>query len=279
MQVRASEISVVVTTYNRPDALERTLEGLVMQDRLPGEVFVADDGSATDTADLVRRWSGESPFPLRHVWHEDRGFRAAAIRNRAIRESGGAYIVFLDGDCVPDRYFIGDQADLAKPGRFYQGKRVLLGPRWLDTFRAENIRSGMGRLRMGFSPQVGNRHHLLRMPLVPAFTSTSMSGIRSCNMGIYRDDLVAVNGFNEDFVGWGREDSELAVRLYRYGLKRTGHPFRAICFHLWHPEQDRGRLERNDELLNLQTASGDTFCAHGLTDRRLSQIPTDRRRG
>jgi glycosyltransferase involved in cell wall biosynthesis len=257
-----------VTTYNRPDALERTLEGLGMQDRVPGQVLVADDGSTTDTADLVRRWSAEAPFPLHHVWHEDRGFRAAAIRNKAIRESSGAYIVFLDGDCVPDRYFIGDHLDLALPGRFFQGKRVILGPRWAGTFRAGNIRTGAGRLRMALSSQVGNRHHLVRLPLVPAVTSTSMSGIRSCNMGIFRTDLEAVNGFNEDFVGWGREDSELAVRLYRYGLKRLGHPFRAICYHLWHPEQERSRLLNNDELLSRQTVSTEVSCEHGLVHRR-----------
>jgi hypothetical protein len=86
-------------------------------------------------------------------------------------------------------------------------------------------------------------------------------------MGFFRSDLYAVNGFNEDFVGWGREDSELAVRLFRYGLRRKSHPFMSICFHLWHPENDRERLPVNDELLDQAKRISGYACNNGLVKK------------
>lgn len=260
------KISVIATTYNRPDALTRVMAGLAAQVRLPDEVIIADDGSAPDTADAVEHFRDRCPFALHHVWQEDEGFRAAAIRNRAIRKASGEYLVFLDGDCVPEPHFVMDHCRLARPGTFFQGKRVLLGPRWEARFTVDAVATAGRRLLLGLSPQVGNRHHVVRLPAFPATVGTALGGIRSCNMGIYKADLVAVNGFNEAFVGWGREDSELVVRLYRYGLKRRGHPFMAICFHLWHPENDRRHLARNDDLLRRQQAAAEGHtCRDGLS--------------
>ena len=87
-------------------------------------------------------------------------------------------------------------------------------------------------------------------------------------MGLFKEDLVAVNGFNEEFIGWGREDSELVVRLFNYGLKRKSHPFMAACYHLWHADNDRNRLPLNDALLNRMMASGDSVCSKGLVHKR-----------
>jgi len=103
-------------------------------------------------------------------------------------------------------------------------------------------------LKFFFLHDISNTYHLIRFPFFPALSSTKLSGIPSCNMGFFREDIVAVHGFNQDFVGWGCEDSELVVRFYRYALKRKEHPFMAICFHLWHEENERKRLGINDEL-------------------------------
>jgi len=259
------QISVIMTTYNRPNALEKVLSGLRQQIRMPDEVLIADDGSTPETAALVHEVSVSAPFPVRHVWHADRGFRAAAIRNKAIRRSTGEYLVLLDGDCIPDRHFIADHNQLAQPGHFFQGKRVLIEKPLAPKFQNTDTNSFLGKTRLFFSANVGNRHHLLRLPFFPATTSQSLSGIRSCNLGLYRDDLFAVNGFNETFEGWGREDSELVVRLFNYGLKRKNHPFMAICYHLWHAENDRSRLSINDALLKKVADSGDYYCEIGIT--------------
>jgi glycosyltransferase involved in cell wall biosynthesis len=261
------QLSVIITTYNRPDALVRVLEGLSRQTQLPDEVVIADDGSGPNTAATIERCAGFSPFPLEHVWHPDRGFRVAAIRNQAIHRSTGDSIIFLDGDCVPERHFIQDHARLAERGFFYQGRRMLVSRKLSPTFTVCQADTFWQKMQLLVSGQIANRHHLMRLPWLPPRRSTSLNGVLGCNMGVFRDDLYAVNGFNEDFEGWGREDSELAVRLYHYGLKRKTHRFAAICFHLWHTQNDRKRLFTNDALLAQMMATKTSFCARGLNSK------------
>jgi glycosyltransferase involved in cell wall biosynthesis len=260
------DISVIITTYNRPNALARVLQGLQSQTRPAREVIVADDGSGPETSETIRGFVPEFPCPLFHEWQEDSGFRAARIRNRALKKSSGEYIILLDGDCIPSKHFIEDHLLLLQKGFFFQGKRILVGQRLSGTFTPEDANSGWGLLKSFFGGNIGNAHHILRVPIFPAYSTTKLSGVRSCNMGFFREDIFAVNGFNEDFVGWGREDSELAIRFYRYGLKRKEHPFMAICFHLWHDENDKQRLAINDELLREAIESDEYVCSKGLAN-------------
>lgn len=260
-------VSVIVTTYNRPDALIQVLNGLAHQTQAVDEVIIADDGSTQETRSAIERVRAKVPYPLAHAWHEDQGFRAARIRNEALRKSSGTYIVFLDGDCIPGRHFVKDHLRLAKRGFFFQGKRVLVGKSITEAFGWEHANSPGMLLKLLLSGDLGNAHHLVRCAWVPAMTSPGLSGTRSCNLGVFRSDLVAVNGFNEDFVGWGREDSELVARLYRYGLNRRVHPFMAICFHLWHAENSRDRLGDNDQLLKKALTSNEYVAHQGLAKR------------
>lgn len=258
-------ISVIITTYNRPDALVKVLEGLQCQTIPADEVIVADDGSGPETAEMIRGFMTDFLCPLYHVWQEDCGFRAARIRNKAINRSSGEYIVLLDGDCIPEKHFIEDHLVLAKKGFFFQGKRVLVGKILSSNFTQKHVNTAGKMLKLAFSRDISNRHHLIRLPFFPAISSIGLSGIRSCNMGFFREDIFAVNGFNEDFIGWGREDSELAVRFFSYGLKKRGHTFMAICYHLWHEENDRTLLKVNDKLLQRWIASNSYVCPNGLT--------------
>lgn len=258
------KLSLVITTYNRPGALKKVLDALKFQTVLPDEVLVADDGSAQETRQLTADAAHGLAYPLTHVWHEDRGFRAAGIRNKAIHNSTGDYLVLLDGDCLPARHFIQDHKRLAEKGFFIQGKRVLVSRRVTPEFGAGSLLSTAKLLKYAVTGAIGNAHHILRLPFLPAGTGTSMSGIKTCNMGFYREDIFAVNGFNQDFVGWGREDSELAVRFYKYGLKRKTHSFMAICYHLWHQENDRTRLAINDDILEKAFSSNTYRCTNGL---------------
>lgn len=260
-------VSIVVTTYNRPDALLKVLQGLAHQTVAPDEVIVADDGSDPATATALAENKKNWPYPLLHVWHADRGFRAAKIRNDAIRQSSGAYVVLLDGDCIPNRHFVDDHIRLAKSGCFFQGKRVLVRKKSAAAFDWRDTGSFMSLMRLMLSGSLGNAHHLVRLAWFPAVGSSGLSGTRSCNLGIFRSDLFAVNGFNESFVGWGREDSELVVRLFAYGLKRRIHPFRAICFHLWHADNSRERLDHNDAILKKAVASNDYYIRRGLVKK------------
>jgi glycosyltransferase involved in cell wall biosynthesis len=261
--------SLVLTTYDRPDALRLVLASALEQSVLPGEVLVADDGSAPPTADVVRDFAprfAERRVPLRHVWHPDAGFRAAAIRNRALAQASGEYVLLIDGDCVLHPDFVRSHLAFAKPGQFVQGTRVLL-----DAARARRALAA-GETRFGaFERGVGNRLNALPMawlsPFVPTPTDP-LTGVRSCNMGFWLADARRVNGFNERFVGWGREDSEFVVRLVRAGVRRRKLKFGGIMYHLWHPERPRDALAANDELLAAVRETGAVWAENGMDKYR-----------
>ncbi|WP_300456966.1 glycosyltransferase family 2 protein [Desulfobacula sp.] len=260
------KISVIVTTYNRPDALKRVLDGLLCQTRPPEEIIIADDGSSSATKQMIQPYLHHTRIRIKYVWQADMGFRAARVRNMAIKASREAYLLLLDGDCIPDKHFVRDHMELAQKGCFFQGKRVLVNPSVEKKFNHRSCNSKIKLMVHAFKREISNRHHIFRMSFFPSYTTGKLSGVRSCNMGLFREDIKAVNGFNHDFEGWGREDSELVVRLFKYGLKRKENPFKAICFHLWHHENIRKDLARNDRLLRQVMASESYVCKSGLSD-------------
>lgn len=259
--------SVIITTYNRPDTLKKALEALCRQTRPVDEIIVADDGSGPETLDMIRLFKKGYSRTIDHVWQKDVGFRAARIRNKAINRSRGEYIILLDGDCIPSGYFVEDHLALAEKKTFFQGKRVLVGKGISNNFTYTHTKKPLKLIGCALSRELSNSHHLFRLPWFPALRTKKQSGIRSCNMSFLREDIFAVNGFNEDFTGWGREDSELAARFYRYGLQRKEHPFMAICFHLWHEQNSTDDLKANDAILEKSIRSKEYFCRNGLEKR------------
>ncbi|NTW81745.1 MAG: glycosyltransferase [Chlorobiaceae bacterium] len=260
--------SLVITTYNRPEALELSIRSALSQSVPPFEIIIADDGSTCETAFLIDNLSPLSHVPLIHVWQEDLGFRAAASRNRAIAETKGNYIVIIDGDMLLDTDFIRDHRSMALEGSFIQGSRVLLSRENSD-MRLETKVTDVSPFEKG----LGNRKNTLRLPWLSgrlAIKNRSLSGIRSCNMSFFRKDCILINGFNEDFVGWGREDSEFAVRMMNKGILRRNVKFSAIAYHLWHPENSRKQLAENDRLLERAIDEHVTFCRNGI-DKYLNQ--------
>jgi glycosyltransferase involved in cell wall biosynthesis len=255
-----SSIAVIISTYNSPDYLRRVLDAYMHQTRLPDELIVADDGSTRETADVVEEFRGKAPFHVGHVWHEDLGFRAAKIRNEAVKVCRGDYLVFSDGDCIPHRTFVADHATLAQRGYFVQGKRMLVREGASATFAPSFfVRLAVQCLKR----EISGFHHLVRIPGL-AVTKHGLRGIKTCNLAVHRDAVLAINGFNEAFVGWGREDSEFAARLFAYGLKRKDPPFSALVFHLCHPENSRGNLADNDHLLKSTVESNIFRCPCGI---------------
>ncbi|MCF8091003.1 MAG: glycosyltransferase family 2 protein [Desulfotignum sp.] len=261
------KISVIVTTYNRPLALEKVLTALYAQTRLPDEILVADDGSGDETRKVLAAFKKRQYPKFYHVWQEDKGFRLARIRNKAILASRADYLVFLDGDCIPEKHFVEDHQALARKGFFFQGKRVLVKQKVENQFDFKDIDSIIRRLYHVFCLNISNSHHVLRIPFFPSCSTGRLSGVRGCNMGFFKQDLMAVNGYNESFNGWGREDQEIVVRLYKYGLMRKENPFKAICYHLWHRENSRISLDHNDKLLEQAMASDLYVCQNGLKNK------------
>ena len=259
-------ISVIVATYNREDALDAVLRALAAQSDRHFEVIVADDGSGPRTAAVVEAWSSRSGRRVAHVWHHDRGFRAAEIRNRAVLASAGEVCVFLDGDCIPRREFVAAHRRLAEPGRFVAGNRVLLSPdltqrilrdrlepeQWaLSTFMAARRRGEINRLLPLVALPLGSLRN---------FGGGAWRSARSANLAIRRSDLDRVDGFDAAFIGWGREDSDIVIRLIRSGTRRKDGRFATGVLHLWHPDSDRSRLADNDRMLD-EVIRGDRIKA------------------
>ena len=257
------KVSVIITTYESPHYLKKVLDGFLFQKRAPHEIIIADDGSGNDTAQVIKSFSEISPSPVLHVWQEHKGFRAAKNRNEAIKQSSGDYIILLDGDCVINSNFISDHVSLLKEGFFIQGKRILINKHASIDFTSAHANSVTSLVKMALTGKISNIHHLIRFPYFPALKNRHIKGIKSCNMSFFKKDLQAVNGFNEDFVGWGNEDSELACRFFKYGLIKKVHPFMAICFHLWHPA-NKIVSEKNKQLLLESIASKEYYCANGI---------------
>jgi glycosyltransferase involved in cell wall biosynthesis len=269
-------IAVIVTTYNRPAALSAVLEGYAEQSDKSFGLIVADDGSAPDTAELVRRFAARAPFEVSHVWQEDQGFRAAAIRNRAVALSRAEYIIFTDGDCVPSRTFVHEHRRLAEPGWFLSGNRVLLSERFTRAVLAQ----GLPIHEWTWADWVrargrGDANRLMPLVRLPdgAFRRRSAhtwQGVKTCNLSAWRADLVRVNGLDESYSGWGLEDSDLVIRLMHAGVLHKSARFAAPVFHLWHQEHDRSRLPENQKRLNELLHSRRTRAPLGL-DRYLSE--------
>lgn len=250
--MNAASLAVIVTTYNRPQALQRVLQGLAAQSRPAEEIIVADDGSRPATAAMIEANAAALRLPVAHVWHEDRGFRAGAIRNRAVAAARGDYLVFLDGDCIPGPRFLARHAALAAAGRFVTGNRVLLSAQLTETLlRGTGLPHTWGWPRILGYRLRGELNRLQPLLTLPPGRWRDLSqrgqwrGARSCNLGLWRADFEAVEGFDEHYTGWGHEDADLAVRLLQHGVRRRDGRWGTAVWHLWHAQQDRSAERAN----------------------------------
>ncbi len=246
-------ISVIVTTYNRPDALQLVLQALHMQSRLPDEVIIADDGSTQETRDLIARMQMEVDYPLRHVWQPDEGFRAAQIRNKAAGAAQSDYLIFLDDDCVMRPDFVEKHGLLAEKGWFVAVNRVMLNSRLTCQVLSQQQPIYLWNLKQWFhvykKGECNRIIRLARLPIGPLRKLAPRCWQKTINpLGLWRQDFESVNGYNEAFVGYGYEDHELVIRLLSSGIRRKSGKFALTVIHLWHPERDRSRLAHNRQL-------------------------------
>jgi glycosyltransferase involved in cell wall biosynthesis len=270
----APTISLVITTYDRPDALEAVVEACFAQDDKDFEIIIADDGSTANTRQCVERLRERSPVPLAHVWQPHDGFRAAMVRNGGTLAARGDYIVFLDGDCIPQRDFIARHRALAAPGCLVSGSRVLLSQALTGRVLRERIDlAGLGpleKLRLRLRGDVNKLPQLLlRWPdLGRVRRKFTWRRIKGCNLGVWRADFERVNGFDESFEGWGHEDADLVVRLFHAGVRRKDGAFATEVFHLWHPEAQRDFESSNRRVVHERAATSMTQAAKGLREHR-----------
>ncbi|HMO61441.1 MAG TPA: glycosyltransferase family 2 protein [Ferruginibacter sp.] len=256
-------VSLIISTYNSPTYLELVLQSVMAQELLPQEVIIADDGSASDTLVLVERYQQSFPVPLVHVWHEDDGYRLSAIKNKAAAKATGSYIIFLDGDLVLHPFFIYDYQQSIRPDEILVASRVFLN----EKYTRQLLQNRFTPVRYNFFKAEKNHLSGIRLPWLQHVVkgSTTHEGARGGLMGVFRQHFIRVNGFDESFTGWGREDSDLYVRLLNSGVKRRNIKFAAITYHLWHPVLSRQSLSTNDALLEKSIADKSVWCTKGIS--------------
>jgi glycosyltransferase involved in cell wall biosynthesis len=267
-------VSVVITTYNRSDTLLVVLAALALQTDQNFEVIVADDGSRDVHRDAILLSDVARKLRITHVWHPDVGFTASSIRNRGVAASSGSYIIFMDGDCVPEVDFISRHKALAEPGFFVNGSRVLLSEaltlRVLT--RSESIwgRSAFYWIWHRMQGNASKLTGLLRLPdgAFRVKRQFSWKGIRSCNLGTWKKDFECVDGFDESFVGWGHEDADFVLRLHNSGVARKNGYCATEVFHLWHAEASRNEESRNAKLVKERSLTTVTQPALGYSAKR-----------
>jgi len=268
--MRNPSVSVIVTTYNWPEALDRVLSSLCAQQYRDLEIIVADDGSTTETEKVIAAWKEKSPFPLIHCWQPDEGFRAAMIRNRAVAIAKNDYFIFLDGDCVVRPDFVARHVGLAEKKWFVAGNRILLSKSFTEEilkykFAIEHwpltrwAFKALFRQCNRFSPFL-----YFRLGAARKLFFSRWQGVKTCNLGIWRSDFIKVNGLDEDFTGWGFEDSDLVVRLQRAQIFRKSGQYAIPVLHLWHPNQDRSLAAQNKKRLNKTIKSTHILAKKGL---------------
>ncbi|WCO02985.1 glycosyltransferase family 2 protein [Psychroserpens ponticola] len=260
--------TLIISTYNWPQALELVLLSTLCQTQFPDEIIVADDGSSHETKLIIEQFKSKFEIPLKHVWHEDDGFRKSVILNKAIAQAKGDYIIQADGDCILHKNYVEDHLHYAQKNTYLFGSRVNIQEDYLDAlFEEKQIRFH------AFSKGIKKRTRALHIPLLSRFYSASdqfSKKYRGCNTSYFKSDFIAVNGYNEDFKGWGREDSELALRFHNFGLQGRRIRYRGIVFHIYHNEKSKSRLEINNDI-ELQTIANKTvWCKNGV-DKYLSE--------
>jgi len=260
-------VSLVITTYNRKDALELVLLSALQQSIPPNEIIVADDGSREDTGELVRQYAKHSSVTIIHCWQEDTGFRLAAVRNLAIAKAQYEYIIMVDGDMILHQHFIKSHRRHAAPNRFLQGSRVLMQSQLTE----ESLKIKRTKFNF-FSKGITSRLNSLYLPWLSWLVSRKVDDImrtRGCNQSFWASDLKEVNGFNEDFVGWGREDTEFMVRMLNSGKHCYKMKLEGFGFHLYHPESSKAMLPANQKILDDAITNRTRKCMNGL-DKHLA---------
>lgn len=244
--IKQSDITLLISTYNWPHALELILKSILVQSMMPQEVIIADDGSSDETKRLIDHYKSMFGIPLKHVWHEDLGFRKSLILNKAIQQSSGEYIIQIDGDIVLHKHFIKDHFKQRRKGFFIAGSRASINEKKSNQI----LKNGQFKFSF-FTGGLETRFNAIHFPYLSFFFKTdplSSWNVKGCNMAFWKVDFIKINGYFNDFKGWGWEDYELAQRLINSGIRKKRVKWSAIGFHIFHPLNSRGNSATNEKV-------------------------------
>lgn len=245
-------ISILLATYNWPQALKLCLESLATQTDQNFEIIIADDGSTESTKLLIEACKAAHPISIKHLWQDDQGFRKTKILNQAINAAHGDYLVFLDGDCIVQPDFVAQHRKLAQKGYLVTGSRVLLSeslttellawPHW--SFQKFDSCLLSRRLNGGI-----NKYWPLKIKLGNGawrdYKKFVWRRIKGCNMACWKADAEAINGFDETMIGWGHEDADFVFRLQHHGIGRKSGSWSTEVLHLFHKINDQSNAAEN----------------------------------
>lgn len=258
-------VSIIISTYNRPEALSLCLKSLSVQSRLPDEVVIGDDGSNEETKIMIDRFRENFPVPITHVWHEDKGFRLAKSRNKAVVATHGEYIIQIDGDLILHKDFIADHLQFVRPVFFLKGGRVNLTKELTQSICASNKLKRFHFFSKGLMRRVNAIHCLpVSRFLAPLYKKGKVLGL-GCNMSFWKKDYIAINGYDEFYEGWGGEDYDFACRLMNAGVNRLYLKLSGIVYHLWHNDPYMYNCEKNIAYYNEQKKMKRIICEKGIS--------------
>lgn len=258
--------ALLISTYNWPEALKLCLDSLVAQTVYPDEVLIADDGSREDTGKLISGFQAAFPVPVKHIWHEDNGFQLSKIRNKAIAQCESDYIIQIDGDIIMEQHFIEDHIRFARRNSVVVGSRSALSEAYTRTLLAKSELPGKKELDRNSNNYLNSRRIPFLTPLLSYYRTSGRNKYyaKGCNMAFWLEDMLAINGYDESFVGWGREDSDLIVRLLSKGCFLRRLKMSGVQYHIYHKENDRYNEGANDLLMKKRIEEGSYFADNGI---------------
>ncbi len=245
-------MSILLATYNWPQALKLCLESLGTQTDQDFEIIIADDGSSKETQQLIDNIKANFPVAIRHLWQEDQGFRKTRILNQAIAAARGNYLVFLDGDCIVQPDFVARHRELAQAGHLVTGSRVLLNQaltsKLLSWVHWDFKRFTAALLSQRLSGGI-NKYWPLKIKLGNGswrnYQKFVWRRIKGCNMACWKADALAIGGFDETMTGWGHEDADFVFRLQHNKIIRKSGSWATEVFHLFHRIHDQSNAAEN----------------------------------
>lgn len=269
-----AKVSIIIGFYNKIDLLEKILEALRLQTMTDFEVVIADDGSSDQVVARIHQLQQLTPFTLRHVWHEDNGWRKNTILNKAVMAAESEYLLFIDGDCIPEPHFVEEHYSERQKKQVLSGRRILMGPRATNYLLSKPLSRSRFRSGLFFALLSDTLHgnktrmehmiHVRCKSLRSLFVRDRERFILGCNFSLYKEDLLSVNGFDERFLypGYG-EDIDLGNRLSRAGIKTYSRKGLLIQYHCIHKRFDTDYAP-NKQLLHENDAAGTTFAPYGI---------------
>jgi len=256
------KVALLISTYNWPKALELVLLSVQKQSILPDEVVIADDGSTESTKFLIDRFKETFPVKIKHIWHEDIGFTKTVILNKAFQNIESNYIIQIDGDIILHKHFIKNHKTLARENTFLFGSRVSLK----QVYSKKVIKNKITKfcfLNAGLLRKTRAIYFPLFNRLITPKAQNS-SKLRGCNMSYWKKDAFAINGYNENFVGWGYEDFDFAQRMINNNVSAKRIKQAAIQFHIYHKEAPKGNTKIGDAI-QIETAQNKKIkCINGI---------------